>query len=125
MTTYDPPETHHARVACIASALLAPASVFMVALVVRRVPLDALADAAERVVGWYAERLWTLWALLLCLPMIALVSGGLALFAPLAGGDESSGAAPAGGRWASRALAAMTPIAAAILAVVVLHMLAT
>jgi hypothetical protein len=97
----------------------------MVALVVRRVPLDALANAAERVVGWYAARLWTLWALLLCLPMIALVSGGLALFAPLAAGDEAPGAAPAGNPCASRALAATTLIAAAILAVVVLHMLAS
>jgi hypothetical protein len=92
--------------------LMLPAALFVAAVVVRDVP--PLHDGAERLVMLYASKTWTLWLLLLCLPLAVLVTGCATL---LRGWRHV---------W-SRSLmpvAATTLTATIILAVVVLHMLA-
>ena len=61
--------------------LMFPAILFMGALVVRQLsPLqDEPAHTAHRIVMWYAERVWTLWALLITLPLAVLVIGCITL----------------------------------------------
>jgi hypothetical protein len=61
--------------------LILPATLFMTALVVRTLqPLqNEPARTAERIVMWYAERQWTLWILLIALPLAVLVTGCAAL----------------------------------------------
>lgn len=61
--------------------LLAPASLFMTALLVRQWgPLDLEpAHTAHAIAMWYAGRQWTLPVLLVALPLAALVFGGFAL----------------------------------------------
>jgi hypothetical protein len=88
-------------------ALVLPAGVFMLALVGRHLP--ALASAADTLVDWYAARMWTLWLLLLLMPMSALGIGCATVF---------NGTRPTFG------IVSTTLIAAVILAVVVLHMAA-
>ena len=63
--------------AALELALLAPAAIFMAALFVRNLnPLQyEPAHTAQRVVTWYAGRMWTLWVLLLALPLTVLVTG--------------------------------------------------
>jgi hypothetical protein len=62
-------------------ALLFPAALFMTALVVRELRPQQLEPArtAQLIVMWYAGRMWTLWLLLVSLPLAALVTGGAAL----------------------------------------------
>ena len=57
--------------------LILPAALFMTALVVRTLqPLEGEpARTAERIVMWYSERQWTLWILLIALPLTVLVTG--------------------------------------------------
>ena len=64
-------------IAAIQLVLLFPAALFMTALVLRSLqPLQyEPARSAQQVVMWYAGRLWTLWVLLLSLPLIVLVTG--------------------------------------------------
>jgi hypothetical protein len=54
-----------------------PAALFMIALVVRGLqPLQfEPAHTAEKIVMWYAGRQWTLWVLLIGLPIAVLVIG--------------------------------------------------
>ena len=61
--------------------LILPAALFMVALLVRHLqPLTVgPAQAAQRTVMWYVERQWTLWILLITMPIVALVTGGATL----------------------------------------------
>ncbi len=61
--------------------LLAPALLFMGALIVRMVrPLQfEPAHTAQALVMWYAGRMWTLWVLLITLPLVVLTSGGFVL----------------------------------------------
>ncbi len=55
--------------------LMFPAILFMGALLVRVSPLQhEPAHTADRIVMWYAGRMWTLWALLITLPLAVLVS---------------------------------------------------
>ncbi len=105
--------------AVVQLALIVPAALFLLAVFVRGVePLASEpAQTAQAIVTWYSGRVWTLWVLLLALPIGAFVIGG----ATLAGGRQASAAA---GRGATGAVAAATIVAGAILAVVVLHMLA-
>ena len=100
---YRPP----AAIAAGELALVLPAGVFMLALVGRHLPAPAVAAAADQLVDWYAARLWTLWLLLLLMPMGALGLGCATVV---------SGARPTFG------IVAMTLIAAVIVAIVVLHM---
>jgi hypothetical protein len=103
-------------VTALALALIFPASLFMLALVVRNftpLPLK-VTSTAQQIVAWYAARMWTLWVFLLALPITVLVSGAATL------------------RYKSRdllhtwggLLGAITLAAGGILAIVVLHMLA-
>ncbi len=57
--------------------LIFPAVLFMTALVLRNLQLLQYepARSAQQLVMWYAGRIWTLWFLLLGLPLIVLVSG--------------------------------------------------
>ena len=57
--------------------LIFPAVLFMTALVLRNPQFLQYepARSAQQLVMWYAGRIWTLWFLLLGLPLIVLVSG--------------------------------------------------
>ncbi len=123
--------TTERTVLLIQSLLIFPATLFMAALVVRTLqalPYDA-AITAQQIVGWYAERMWTLWVLLLALPAAALAAGGATLLrswnpdaqVPLA---ESAPATRNRTPLATLLIAAPTVASAGILAVVILHMLA-
>ncbi len=61
--------------------LMSPALLFMGALAVRRFSAPQLDPAftAQRIVMWYAHRLWTLYALLITLPIAALMVGCITL----------------------------------------------
>jgi hypothetical protein len=111
--------------------LISPAALFMTALIVRNLPplqYDP-AHTAQRIVMWYAGRMWTLWVLLLALPFTVLVTGGTLLLR-----GRIRDLAPPNTPWRSLAMlrahpaslfvAATTLTAASILVIVVLHMLA-
>src|SRR5579864_6062779 len=67
-------------VAFLEVLLLFPALLFMGALVVRNLPLQyQLALTAQQLVMWYAARMWTLWVLLIALPIAVLVIGCVTL----------------------------------------------
>ncbi len=110
--------------------LLSPAALFMAALVLRNLPLQyQLAHSAQQLVMWYAGRMWTLWVLLLALPLSVLVTG----CATLAHSWNREIALPDGARqlpgiarahFATLLVALTTLAAAGILGIVVLHMLA-
>jgi uncharacterized protein YceK len=111
--------------------LISPALLFLVAVIVQRLqPLQREpAHTAQQIVLWYAERMWTLWILLLALPLSVLISGCISLM------KDSSGSAQAASL-AQKALAALHPsgartsvavttvTAAVIVGIVILHMLA-
>ena len=107
-------------IVAIELVLIFPAALFMTALVLRNLP--QFEHGAQQLVMWYAQRLWTLWVLLLGLPLTVLVSG----CAPLARDWERSMQSLAMIRTHSGTLfiAATTAGAGVILAIVVLHMLA-
>src|ERR1700693_905659 len=68
-------------ITALALALIFPAALFMLALVVRNfAPLPlTVTGAAQQIVAWYAARMWTLWVFLLALPITVLVSGAATL----------------------------------------------
>jgi len=118
-------------VAVLELLLLFPAALFMTALVVRELqPLQTEpAHSAQQLVMWYAARMWTLWVLLLALPLAALVTGGAKVLrewnrgiAPLHAARGLLAAIRA--RSAMIFVAAETLTAAGILVIVVLHMMA-
>jgi len=102
--------------------LILPAALFMTALVVRTLqPLqNEPARTAERIVAWYAERQWTLWILLIALPLAVLVTG----CATLIGKDTRQTLAAIRAQPAMLLAAAVTLTAGVFLVIVVLHMLA-
>lgn len=112
--------------------LLAPAAVFMTAAALRRFgPIETdPAHTAQRVVAWYAERPWTLWTLLIALPLVVCAIGVATLQY-----DWARKAMRVGGerRWPEPShltfallIVAMTTLAAGgVLAIVAVHMLAT
>jgi hypothetical protein len=109
--------------------LLAPAILFMGALVVRSLsPLEQEpAHTANPIVMWYGVRLWTLWVLLIALPLTVLLTGVLELFrGSIHLGEPRSlrhRLAIRGDR-AMQLVAGMTLTAGIFLAIVVLHMAA-
>jgi len=112
-------------------ALLVPAALFLAAVVVRgALPVaHEPARAAQVIVAWYAGRMWTLWLLLLSLPLAALVTGCAALLRGAASGSAAGDTGRAAvalvrDSLATRVIAVTTLAAAGILALVVLHMLA-
>ena len=102
--------------------LILPAALFMTALVVRLLqPLQSEpARTAERIVEWYADRQWTLWILLIALPLAVLVTG----CATLMRRDARQTLAALRADPATLFVAAATLIAGGVLVIVVLHMLA-
>jgi hypothetical protein len=118
-------------IAVMELVLIFPAVLFMTALVLRDLlPLQyEPARSAQQLVMWYAGRMWTLWFLLLGLPLIVLVSGCAELLRsynrdivlPL---TSQKSLAMIRAHLSSLFIAATTLMASVILAIVVLHVLA-
>ena len=111
--------------------LMFPAILFMGALVVRQ--LSSLqhepAHTAHRIVMWYAGRMWTLWALLITLPLVVLVTGCVTLLRSWSNVPELPYRAQQGlaAIYADRpmlCIAMMTLTAGVVLAIVAMHMAA-
>ncbi len=66
-------------VAAVELVLIFPAALFLTAVVARQ--LQPMQYAAQQVVTWYSGRLWTLWILLIILPLAALFIGCVTLLA--------------------------------------------
>jgi len=116
-------------VAILQSALIFPAILFLTAVLIGAgdPPQYDLARIAQEIVSWYAARMWTLWLLLLILPLAV----GTAGYVTLLGNWNGSVELPAGERSALSAapvatvfVAGTTFTSVGVLAVVVLHMLA-
>lgn len=111
--------------------LIFPATLFMGALVVRQLlPLQQEpAYTAHRIIMWYAGRIWTLWVLLITLPLVVLVTGFLMLLrnwsddAELPQAEQLTLAAIRADR-TMKLVAATTLTAGVVLVIVALHMLA-
>jgi hypothetical protein len=118
---------HKRYIAAGELALLAPAAIFMTALFVRNLssPNDEPAHTAQRLVMWYAGRMWTLWLLLLALPLTVLVTGCATLRHTwkLDVASTRQSLAVIRTHLATLVVVATTLTAAGILAIVVLHML--
>jgi hypothetical protein len=118
-------------IATIQLVLIFPAALFMTALVLRSLqPLQyEPAHSAQQVVMWYAGRMWTLWILLLALPLAVLVTGCATL---LRRWKSDTALTQMVRQWladirahvATLFVAATTLAAAGMLAIVVVHMLA-
>ncbi|MBV9937200.1 MAG: hypothetical protein JO150_01755 [Acidobacteriaceae bacterium] len=112
--------------AALDSVLIAPAALFITALVLRNLPLSELANTGQRIVMWYAGKMWTLWVLLLALPLAVLLTGGVVLMReweerpPAVRQPFAMIRAQPMSLW----IAALTLSAVGILTAVVLHMLA-
>jgi hypothetical protein len=111
--------------------LMFPAILFMGALVVRQLsPLQhEPAHTAHRIVMWYAGRIWTLWALLITLPLAVLVTGCVTLLRSWSNIPELPYRAQQGlaAIYADRpmlCIAMMTLTAGVVLAIVAIHMAA-
>lgn len=115
-------------IAAMELALLAPAAIFMTALFARNLSPWQFepAHTAQRLVMWYAGRMWTLWVLLLALPFTVLITGCTTLRHAWKSDVERARQTLAVLRTdlATFVVVAATLAAAAILAIVVLHMLA-
>jgi hypothetical protein len=117
-------------IAVMELALIFPAALFMMALVVRDLaPLQLeAAQIAARIVTWYSARMWTLWLLLLAMPLAVLITGCSALLGGSQPGVALHEDAHRSGvmlrpRATTLLVAATTLMAAAFLAIVILHML--
>ena len=110
------------KLAALQSLLMSPALFFMGALILRAArPLEyEPAQTANRIVMLYAGKQWTLWVLLVAFPIAVLVSGAVILRR----GWHTDAAASASRSGTNGFIAAMTLSAAAVLAVVIVHMLA-
>jgi hypothetical protein len=111
--------------------LMFPAVLFMGALVVRQLsPLQhEPAHTAHRIVMWYAGRMWTLWALLITLPLAVLITGCVTLLRSWSNVPELPYRAQQGlaAIYADRpmlCIAMMTLTAGVVLAIVAMHMAA-
>jgi len=111
-------------VAGLQTALIFPAILFLTAVLVGTgdPPQYELARVAQGIVTWYAARIWTLWLLLLLLPLAVLAAGCLTLLRSSRRAVALPGDAPA--PVATLFVAGTTFTSAGVLAVVVLHMLA-
>jgi hypothetical protein len=125
-----PPSTIQRAIAAAELLLIAPAALFMTALVVRVLQPQQFEPAysAQGIVQWYAVRPWTLWVLLIVLPSVVLAVGCATLVrgwrqdADLRGTAWQTLAAIRA-HLATLVLAAATLAAAGILAIVAAHML--
>jgi hypothetical protein len=125
------PSTIRRTIAATQLLLVSPAALFMTALLVRHVrPVQyEPAHTAQRIVMWYAGRDWTLWVLLISLPLAVLVIGCGHLLRSWNEDVETRQAvrqplAAIHAPPATLLIATATLIAGGILAVVALHMLA-
>lgn len=118
-------------IAAMQLALIIPAALFLTAVLVSAgdAPQYDLARVAQGIVKWYSARTWTLWLLLLALPLAVLVTGCATLLRSWNHGAElpyparqSLAMIPV--PLATLFVAGMTLTSASILAVVLLHMLA-
>jgi hypothetical protein len=66
-------------IATTQALLIFPAILFMGALILRQMsPLQhEPAYTSQQIVMWYAGRMWTLWVLLITLPLVVVVTGCL------------------------------------------------
>ena len=71
--------TTRRAIAATQALLILPAILFMGALVVRQLsPLQHEPPyTAQQIIMWYARRMWTLWVLLITLPLAVVVTGCL------------------------------------------------
>ena len=106
------------------------AGLFMSALVVRSLPplLSEPAFSAQRIVMWYAGRNWTLWVLLLAMPLTRLLTGCAGLLGNWMGAPGPQQAAHHPFALLHRSplelfVAMQTLLAGVFLAVAVVHML--
>jgi hypothetical protein len=99
--------------------LVSPAVLFLTALFVRGLrPLQyEPSHTAHQIAMWYAGRQWTLWALLILLPLVVLVTGSATLLRGRH--DQAAPRQPL----ATSFIAAATLTAGAILVRVALHFL--
>ena len=123
--------TNKRIIAATELVLILPAALFLTALLARNLqPLQyEPAHTAQQIVMWYSGRHWTLWVLLIGLPLAALLAGCLTLLRNWNQDTEPRQAARqlfAMPRLhlATLLIAAATLAAGLILAVVALHMLA-
>ena len=108
--------------------LISPAVLFLVAVIVQRLQNEP-GHTAHQIVLWYAARMWTLWVLLLALPLSVLISGCFLLLRDSSGSAQVANLPqkalavlhPAGAR---TSVAVTTLTAAVIVGVVIVHMLA-
>ena len=118
-------------IAALQLVLLFPAVLFMTSLVVRELQPQQYepAHSAQQVVMWYAARMWSLWILLLALPIAVLVTGCATL---LRNWNRDAAVSTAArqllgvirAQFSTLVIAAATLAAGGILTIVVLHMLA-
>ena len=115
-------QTGKRAIAATELLLILPAALFMTALLVRALqPLQSEpAHVAEQIVQWYAERQWTLWILLIALPLTVLATGCAML---MQGGLRQTLVA-IHAQPAMLLVAAPTLVSGGFLVIVVLHMLA-
>jgi hypothetical protein len=115
-------------VALMEVLLILPASLFMTALVVRQLTASSLGEAAQLTIMWYAERQWTLWVLLVTLPLAVVAAGCATLVRAWKHENSRTGlqqtVAAVLMDGTSMLIAALSIVAAIILAIVGLHILA-
>jgi ABC-type Fe3+ transport system permease subunit len=110
-------------VALMEVLLILPAALFMTCLAVRQLPASGLDIAAQRTVMWYANQQWTLWLLLVTLPLVVLAVGcGTLLQGWSAEHQQTHDRRQLAGT--TIFIAALTFTAAVILAIVSVHLLA-
>jgi len=114
-------------IAALELLLIFPAGLFKTALVVRQLQFEP-AHTAQQIVLWYAVRPWTLWVLLIALPLAALATGCATLLRSWNDDVEIRQAVrhPLTATLAHKAtlfVAAVTLTAGGFLAIAVVHML--
>lgn len=124
-------DTNRRIIAAAELVIIFPAALFMTAVVtLMLLPRQyEPAGTAQQIVTWYSDRYWTLWVLLIGLPIAALVTGCVTLLRNWSRdpdlyhvGGKPSAAIRSG--LATPVIAAVTLGAGLVLLVVVLHMLA-
>ena len=123
-------QLHKPAIAITQLVLIFPAALFMTALLARYLQpiIYEPAQTAQRIVMWYSGRVWTLWVLLIGLPLVVLVIGcvtwvqnGIANAKPRQTTSQQSTMV----RFhpATIIMAALTLLAGIILGIVAVHML--
>jgi hypothetical protein len=123
--------TTRRAIAATQALLIFPAILFLGALILRLLsPLQhEPAYTAQRIVMWYAGRIWTLWVLLIMLPLAVFIAGCLVFLRSRSEDREL----PRGAQKGSAAIhadsgmlfvGALTLTAGVVLAIVAMHMLA-